>query len=324
MFVKSIGFILLILIIQAGDLFAEGIVIKLKKEAYLDGSEFILGDIASVKAADAKLVENIRNINLGNTPDVNSGKRSVTTSEILYKLKNIGVDVKKVRFDGEENSIVMPKLQKLDSDYIFKSVKQFVVENMPWDSDEVIIEPKRIPANIEVNAGKTDLEIAPISSNQYIGPVRYTVLISVDGRAQKSIDVSLNIIVFKKVVVALKNIRRGEPLNPNNIGLLKKELRPNTQDALTDLQSAMGMVCARNINAHGIIKKEFLQMPAIVFRNEAVQVGIETDGFSVQTIGVAKEDGGLGDYIHVQNLDSKKVYFAKVIGIKRVAVDYVK
>jgi len=328
MIIKSGMTILLIFVLQSGalfaDSFADSIVIRLKKEAYLDGGEFFLGDIASIKASDEKLVESIRCINLGDTPDSNAGKRNITSAEIMYKLRNIGVDVKKVRFDGENSSVVMPKLQKLSADDIFKPVKQFIIHNMPWGLDEVIIEPKRVPEYIEVAAGKISLEITPVSSNQYIGPVRYTVLISVDGRAEKSVDVSLNIMVFKKVLVALKNIRRGEPLTPVNIGLLKRELHPNTQDALTDAQSALGMICARNITVHGIIKKEYLQLPAIVSRNEAVQVLIESDGFSVQTIGVAKESGGLGDYISVQNLDSKKVFYAKVTGIKRVTVDYAK
>ncbi len=321
MFRKTkILFVIAFFISFCGNLFASEAVVDLKKEVYINASQFSLGDIASINGSDTELVTRLKNLFLGELSCLEKSRRNITHAEIVMKLGQIGIDTKDVKFEGASVVSVYPKLQTVNSADIFKAVKTFIFDNMPWDREDVIIENTGRDSKVVLKQGDVTVEIAPKSRNQYIGPVRYTAIISVDGLVQKSVDVSINISVFKKVLVASRKIKRGEMLNPSNLVMVRRQLSANAKDAIDDPKEALGMVAARNIPAQKVIKKKYLTPPLIVKNREAVKLIFQMGKLSIQTLGVARESGSLGDYIRVQNVDSKKVIYGRVVGVRQVSV----
>lgn len=299
---------------------SEHVVIELKKDVCLSEDEFNLGDIAVVRSDDLALESMLNDMYLGSVPMVENRKRNITPAEIRHELQKHGLTDNDITFSGASISTVGPRLQTVEGSVIIEQVEGFIRATMPWDDNDIIIESLRDPEDIEVAEGNLSYEVIPISSVYYIGQVRYSVIVSVDAQVQKTVNVYLRVTVFKDVLVTSIPLKRGDLLTPQTVTIAKRELRTNTQDALTNPQDVMGMIAARNLPAQKIIKKEYIDMPVIVHRREMVKVIYPHPQFTIETVGVAKEDGALGEYIRVQNMDSNKLFFARIVGVRTVEV----
>ncbi len=302
-------------------LYADSISIQMKEDVRLNGTAICLGDIAVVQGEDTVLVRALKEIPIAQVPQLETGKRSISTSEVLMHMRKIGIEESRIKFSGPSVATVYPELQTIPAQHVFDIVTGFIYENMPWDPNDVIMHPQRMPDDMAVVCGDVSYEVIPLSKNQYIGQSRYTVIIYVDGQIQKSVNIFLDIVVFKEILVASKKIERGEMILPSNVMRLRKELRANTQDAISDPARVLGMIAARSIPANGILKSSYIEMPVIVQRKDMVRVYLKSGGLLIQSVGLARESGVIGDYIKVQNIDSQKIFFAQVTGIREVTVD---
>ena len=300
--------------------FGEDIVISFRNDVSLEGNDILLGDIADISGDNSSFINALERMYIGEIPGTESGKRNFTQAEIMLRMRELGLDTDTVIFKGSDISVVHPSLQTITGDDAMKTVEAFIRRYMPWDENDVIINPVRKPDDVEVVKGKVSYDVIPISKRQYIGKVRYCLVINVDGKIQKNVDVFFDITIFKKVLVATRQIRREEMLTPRNVRLVRREIESNSQDALSEPSKVIGMIAARNIQAQGIIKASYIQMPYLIRRREMVRVVLNTGGLTIQTTGIAAEDGCLGEYIKIKNPDSKKVFFAKVLGIREVGV----
>lgn len=312
---------LILPLVLCSVIFAEGVVVELKREVKIDGTDFRLGDIATIKADDPATLQLLNNMCLGAIPDLETGRKNITPAEILLKMHEAGIKPPDISFSGATVATIKPNVQTISPETIVEQVKNCITDNMPWDKDDIIFEPVRMPEAVEVTRGAVSFEVAPISRNQYIGQVKYSTIISVDGKVEKHIDVTLRLTVFKKVLVALNGIKRGEMLTPKNVAFIRREISSNTQDAISDPKLAIGLVAGRNISAQGIIKESYLQMPCLVRTKELVRVVFQSKNLSIETVGLAKESGTLGDVIRVLNIDSKEIFYAQVVGVRTVAVN---
>ena len=76
-----------------------------------------------------------------------------------------------------------------------------------------------------------------------------------------------------------------------------------------------GLVAKRSLPANAVVYSRMLGTvkPAIVIkRNQSVLIKIDKPWIFVTASGKAKQDGRVGDYIKVQNIDSQRIIVAKV------------
>lgn len=321
--VHLINYILItgVIILSSQDVRAENIVISLKDDVRLEGSNILLGDISDISGDNIPFISALEKMRIGELPEIDSGKRNFTQAEIMLRMRDLGLKTENVLFKGADIAVVHPMLQTVTGRQLITVVEDFIRTNMPWEPNDIIIKTIRPPDDVNVIKGKVHFDVIPVSRKQYIGKVRYSLVINVDEKVQKNVDVFLQITVFKKVLIASQPIRRGEMLTPRNLMLVRREIESNTQDALSDPSKVIGMVAARNIQPQGIIKSEYIQMPQLVRRKEMVKVTLNAGALNIHTTGIAAENGCLGEYIRIKNPDSKKVFFAKVIGIRKVGVE---
>jgi len=298
----------------------ENIIISLRNDVSLEGNDILLGDIAEISGDNTPFISALERMYIGAIPETNSGKRNFTHAEIMLRMRELGLDADSVVFEGSDISIVHPLLQIITGDQAVSAVEDFIRRHMPWEDNDVIITATRKPDDVNVVKGKVHYDVIPVSRKQYIDKVRYCVVINVDGKIQKNVDVSFEIIVFKKVIMAIRTIRRDEMLTPSNVRLVRREIKSNTLDALSDPSRVIGMVASRNLQPQDIIKESYIKMPYLVRRREMVKVRLSSGALNIQTTGIAAENGCLGQYIKIKNPDSKKVFFGKVIGIREVGV----
>ena len=82
-----------------------------------------------------------------------------------------------------------------------------------------------------------------------------------------------------------------------------------------DWKPPYGLVAKRMLPAKTVIQPHMLgaaQLPVIVKRNQNVIIRIEKPGFIITAHGKAMENGKVGEYIKIRNIDSQRIIVAKV------------
>ncbi len=101
-----------------------------------------------------------------------------------------------------------------------------------------------------------------------------------------------------------------------------KSLRLNRLDPRTVLNESklVGMSPRRPIVAGRAVLTTEIQPPTLVKRGKRVTIFLKTKVMQLTAKGKSLENGGKGDVVRVQNIDSGKTIEARVIGPERVAV----
>ena len=131
----------------------------------------------------------------------------------------------------------------------------------------------------------------------------------VNGAFVKTLNLPVQTVVYKEVLVASDFINREQALTKDCTTVKKVDVSMRMDYVLTDKMLE-------------IIDKRFVKMRPDVIRNGDVRIFFVSNGAVMVTIdGTAMMDGMTGDYINVENKNYKKVYNGKVIGENKVLVN---
>ncbi len=94
----------------------------------------------------------------------------------------------------------------------------------------------------------------------------------------------------------------------------------NIAGAISDLDAAIGLETRITLYAGRPIRLDDLGAPAIIDRNQIVTLGYLGTYLSIQTEGRALARGGVGDIIHVMNLNSRSTVTGRILADGSVSV----
>ena len=186
---------------------------------------------------------------------------------------------------------------------------------LPWPDDDVVIEVQRAPADVVLLGTTHDLSytVSVRPGQRLLGNVPVRVSVRRGSRVLAASGLLLRVRVFQALVVARRRIERGERLTKDHVRLQRMELTGAMQGALTTLGEALGQEARRSIPAFAVVMRRMVGPARVVRRGSRVTLLAEAAGLRVTTAGVAVEDGAVGHTIGVQNLDSRKVVYGKVV-----------
>ena len=138
----------------------------------------------------------------------------------------------------------------------------------------------------------------------------------------KSLNLPVQTVIYKEVLVANDYINREQSLNKDNLSLKKMDVSMKMDNVLTQSALNKEMSAKKGFQKGEIIDKRFVKMRPDVVRNGEVRIFfVSNDAVMVSVDGTAMSDGMLGDYINVENKNYKKTYNGKVIGENKVLVN---
>lgn len=122
------------------------------------------------------------------------------------------------------------------------------------------------------------------------------------------------------VVVALRNLSPNVLLDANDLVLVGNDWTAVTDDAVTEIESAVGKTLARTIGQGQVITLNSLRQTAVIKNAEVVRVDMIGVGFVIGGEGVALQQGGVGDSIRIR-MRSGQVLSATVVRAGLVKVE---
>ena len=138
----------------------------------------------------------------------------------------------------------------------------------------------------------------------------------------KSLNLPVQTVVYKEVLVANDYINREQAINNETVSLKKMDVSMKMDYVLGKNALSKEMSAKKGFQKGEIIDKRFVKMRPDVQRNGEVRVFFVSNGAVMVSVdGTAMSDGMYGDYINVENKNYKKVYNGKVIGENKVLVN---
>ena len=124
---------------------------------------------------------------------------------------------------------------------------------------------------------------------------------------------------YQKVPVLSQSVKVGDVITEEMLTVEKREM-VNVRDTYQSVQALVGMQATRFLNAGQLVQFNDVKKEQVVKRGQMVKAIVGNDSFEVAISAEVQEAGATGEVVKVKNLDSQKVFAAKVIerGVVRI------
>jgi flagella basal body P-ring formation protein FlgA len=288
----------------------ETLKIYLPREITIEGSTPKLGQVVIIRGSES-LVSKAKDITVGHisAPEQNV---VVTRDIVLSRLACNGIPASCVTLSGAEETCIKRQHQFITGSQFVEEATAFLKNNLPDDSicqldaihtpDDLILpgtgkDIKLVCRLIESGIkNQCKVEVTAFQNNQEIG----------------RLEVPFRTRYHCRKVVTKTAIIKGELISAKNVTV---ENGVSDYPEPAGWTAPYGLVANRSLAANTAITGNMVGAPqpeVLIKRNQSVAIKIESAGLVASAIGKAMQDGAVGGYIKVQNVDSKIIIMAKV------------
>jgi len=214
------------------------------------------------------------------------------------------------------------EIQVLKADEIEKSATDHLVKVLPWEKDSLEINVYYQGKDIILPTGKKDLIFKIMGSSQRAGRIPMILEIRINDQFKKRIRLNTKVLVSQKVIKTKRAVKRGEILSNDEIRLETVQTERPSQNAITNIDHALGYEAARNLPAGKILIPNFIKRPALGNRGDKVLIMAQKGAMTITTPGILKEDGYENAMVRVLNIESKKVIYGRLVDSNTVKVRF--
>ena len=178
-------------------------------------------------------------------------------------------------------------------------------------------------ARLEVVAGALDSRLALAACGQPVRvaadlsrqQARVNARVSCSAPSPWNLYVPVEIRVYRPVLVATRELRRGEAIGAGDVALEERNALASVgSPPLTQPADVDGLSARRTIAPGTVLNASLVEPPVLVRRGDRLGVSARTGGITVQTSGEALGTARLGERVRVRNLQSGRVIDAVVTG----------
>ncbi len=117
---------------------------------------------------------------------------------------------------------------------------------------------------------------------------------------------------YAVVPVLTRPLKIGDVITEDAV-TTEMRLMQSYQDTMMDVKSVVGMQAARFLTAGQMLASRDLKREQILRKGQMVKAIFGADALEISISAQAEEGGAVGDVIKVKNLDSQKMFAAKII-----------
>jgi flagellar basal body P-ring formation protein FlgA len=205
-------------------------------------------------------------------------------------------------------------------------VQQAIVDYMRSHKDGTVadvqvrlLEPEQ---SVSLPGGTLDIRVLPVASTETYGRREFDVALSRNGNIIQTARASADIIALVDVAVATRLIKIDQTIEADDVTIARTPMTVAPRQYALNLDEVIGKRAARPIAPHVPINVSTLAQPYLVRKGDRVTIEAKRGRLQIQTIGIMKAVGQVGQTVTVTNQDSGKDLRAKVIGPGLVRVDF--
>ena len=182
-----------------------------------------------------------------------------------------------------------------------------------------LLEPEQ---SISLPGGTLDIRVRPVASAEEYGRREFDVALCSNGKVIQTARASADIIALVDVAVATKLIKIDQTIEADDVVMARTPMTTTPRQYAKNLDEVIGKRAARPLAPHVPISTSTLAQPYLVRKGDRVTIEASRGRLQIQTIGITKAVGQVGQTVTVTNQDSGKDLRAKVVGPGLVRVDF--
>jgi len=224
----------------------------------------------------------------------------------------IAVNQKRVKVASDYRSVTVGEFEE--------AVRKHAAERLEWGAGEWSLTIANPESSAKIGkTGNVSAEVSGIDNPFAKGNVRLTLTLRAGTRVYR-IPVACKIFVKAPVLVSARPIQRGEELTEENTMIQLTDITNFSYAPLTKLPKAGTATALRFVPMGGILHEKALRAIPLVARGDQVRIHYIGERVKISVLGTARDNGGGGERIWVENLQTGKLIRATVSGKGSVVV----
>ncbi len=176
--------------------------------------------------------------------------------------------------------------------------------------------------SLTVAAGKLHLEVENLAGGARMGRRAFRVGLFINGQFIKTVSIVGEVKAQATVVTPVRWIKPKEVVVAEDVTAMIVDVPSLTHDFVLDPKDVIGKEVLRPLPPRRPIRKTVLDDPPIIRKGDRVRLEVRQGGLVVQTVGLAKATGKLGDTIPVKNQNSGREVVGRIMGSGLVEVGF--
>lgn len=176
--------------------------------------------------------------------------------------------------------------------------------------------------SISVPSGMVECQVLPTGSDDGLGRRVFPVAVTVGGKAWKTIQVLADVSAMIEAIVPSRLLKTEELIDGADLKTTPIRIHQWNHPFLTDRDEVIGKSAARPLPPDTPLRAAFIKLPLVVKKGDRVMIEVRRGGLSIQTYGITKASGQVGQTILVANLDSGREFRAKIVAPSLVQVEF--
>lgn len=281
---------------------ADPAVVALRENVYVKGPTVTLGDVATIDGEDAEYLASIELTSAA----LPGATRRLNSAVIYSRLEQAGVFPEEVDLRGANLVSATTIHLELTREMIGGDLRDFIQDEMPWDADQATIDVYPPSQGLVVSDGHVEFRWRTNPGYDFLGNGSFRGEVLVNGEVEQSFYAKASIEAFADVVVATRDISRGERLTSANIGLDKRALSSVGRSAYFDADQLSGLVAKATMIRGQVVTDRKVEAPILVKRNQIVTVETKLGALTVQAQAKALGSAAAGDMLVVESPSTKR------------------
>jgi flagella basal body P-ring formation protein FlgA len=221
---------------------------------------------------------------------------------------------------GERDQILSQGRQVTASE-IKPVLVDYLLKSTPWKQPEIEVRSVEGLKGVEVPEG--DVSFNLLSGTAVAGRNGILALIEAvqDGKGVRCFWITGAIRVNAEIVAAAKRIPQGERVTSDEVVRTSFEISDLHAGYFRDLEDVVGKVSRRTFSPGDPITRENLSEPFLIRHGDIVQLRLVRNGIVLTSSVKAEQNGRLGEFIKVRNVEFSSVLKARVTGRAEVSIE---
>ncbi|MGC8738061.1 MAG: flagellar basal body P-ring formation chaperone FlgA [Candidatus Hydrogenedens sp.] len=232
--------------------------------------------------------------------------RVIPNTLIFSKMKQMGVNAESLSMGETGQTVVKRATTVISKDILVESLCHYIQQQMPWEVNQTRIEIYPPSEDLAFPEGDVEITWKPNNSYRYLGVGIFRGIIRVEGKVQKTIICRVIIETEGMLVIAVRDIPRGETITEKDITVRQMTLSRNTGTPIWDLNSVIGMSARKFIPSGATIQLEDIESPVIIKRNQIVPIEYTQGGISISAKVKVLSDARIGERVRCIYLNSEQ------------------
>ncbi|MFO0698028.1 MAG: flagellar basal body P-ring formation chaperone FlgA [Nitrospira sp.] len=230
---------------------------------------------------------------------------------------NVGHEMRSVEKERER-----PTMQELKAELLQGAIHQYLEHAWSHKVRTITVAVLDPAEPISVPPGIIEFQVLSTGSDDGLGRRVFPVAVAVGGKAWKTIQVLADVSAMIDAIVPARLLKTEELIDDADLKTARIRIHQWNHPFLTDRDEVIGKSAARPLPPDTPLRPTFVKLPLVVKKGDRVMIEARRGGLSIQTYGITKSSGQVGQTIMVANLDSGRELRAKVVAPSLVQVEF--